>query len=230
MKRIVVSAALVAILAACGTDAESREVLDVLQVTREAPFQAVRPVQAGPDRLPSAPADPARAIPAGSLLTFEVRENVSTSSHKAGDAFRMVLVDAASGFGGASLPAGTPAMGVVTEAHRGSGPDDMSLLVVRVASVEATGLQAPVTGRVASTTLGSSGRAGRARSLATVTSGSAAGAILGQILGKDTRSTVTGAAVGSAVGVVVAIRTLGGEATLGEGSRIVVQLDRNVDF
>lgn len=229
MERIMVGAALLAILAACGSDAESREDLESLQVTREAPSQPVRPIQAGPERTVP-PASPARVIPAGSLLTFEVQETVSTSSHDVGDAFDLVLVDAVSGEGGAVLVSGTSARGVVTEAHRSSDPDDTSLLVVRVSSIEAGGSQALIEGQVQSTAIESTTRASGARTAATIATGSAAGAIIGQILGKDTRSTITGAAVGTAVGVVVALSTRGGDSTLGKGSRIVVRLDRDLGF
>jgi hypothetical protein len=229
MERIFLSAALVAILASCGPDAESREDLESQRADREAPAQPVRPVQGGPERT-APPAAPARAIPVGTLLTFEVREDVSTSSHDSGDAFRLVLVDAVSGSGGAFLASGTPAQGIVTEAHRSSGPEDASLLVVRVSSIEAGGSHKPIEGEVQSTAIESSTRASGARTAATIATGSAAGAIIGQVLGRDTRSTVTGAAVGTVVGVVVALTTRGGDSTLGEGTRIVVRLDRALVF
>jgi hypothetical protein len=229
MERTILSMTLVAILAACGTDAESREDLESEATSREAPAERVRPIQAGSDGY-APPAAPARVIPAGSVLTFEVRESVSTSSHDAGDAFNLVLVDAVTGVGGAFLAEGTSARGVVTEAHRSSGPDDASLLVVRVASIETAGSQAPIHGQVQSTEVESSTRASGARTAGTIATGAAAGAIIGQVLGKDTRSTVTGAAVGTAVGIVVALSTRGGDSTLEEGSRIVVRLDRDLGF
>jgi predicted extracellular nuclease len=229
MKRMILGVALVATLAACGTDAESREDLASLAADGEVPSQPVRTNPAQSERAPP-PAAPVRAIPAGTVLTFEVRENVSTSSHASGDAFNLVLVDAVSGPAEAVLAAGTPARGLVTEAHRSSGPEDESLLVVRVASIEAAGSQRAIEGQVQSTEIESSTRDSGARTAATIATGAAAGAIIGQVLGKDTRSTVTGAAVGTAVGVVVALTTRGGDSTLGQGSRIVVRLDRDLVF
>ncbi len=229
MKRSILGVVLVAALAACGTDAESREDMDSLSADREVPSQPVRTTTAQPERAPP-PAQPVRAIPAGTILTFEVRENVSTSSHTSGDEFTLVLVDAVTGPAGAVLGTGTPARGLVTESHRSSGPEDESLLVVRVVSVEAAGSQKAIGGQVQSTEIESSSRDSGARTAATIATGTAAGAIIGQVLGKDTRSTVTGAAVGTAVGVVVAMSTRGGDATLGQGSRIVVRLDRDLVF
>lgn len=239
MKRMILGVALVATLAACGTDAESREDLESLEADRDVPSEPVRTGAQGQSERASppaqserapAPARSERAIPAGTTLTFEVRENVSTDSHAAGDEFSLVLVDAVSGPGEAVLSAGTPARGLVTETHRSSGPEDESLLVVRVASVEAAGSQRAMDGQIQSTEIESSTRDSGARTAATIATGAAAGAIIGQVLGRDTRSTVTGAAAGTAVGVVVALSTRGGDATLGQGSRIVVRLDRDLVF
>jgi hypothetical protein len=229
MQRIILGATVLAVLVGCGSDAESREDLESRTPTREAPAPSDRPVQAGPDR-DALPTVPARAIPAGSLLTFEVRETLSTSTHDVGDVFSLVLVDAVRGDGDAFLASGTPARGLVTEVHRSSGPDDASLLVVQVASVEAGGSQVPMEGEVQSTAIENSTRASGARTVATIATGSAAGAIIGQVLGRDTRATVTGAAVGTAVGIVVALSTRGGDSTLGEGTRIVVRLDRDLVY
>lgn len=229
MKRMILGVALVTTLAACGTDAESSPDLESMEAERDVPSQPVRTAPAQAERA-APPAQPVRAIPAGTVLTFEVREDVSTSSHASGDAFTLALVDAVSGPGEAVLAAGTPARGLVTEAHRSSGPDDESLLVVNVASVEAAGSQRAIDGQVQSTAIESSTRDSGARTAATIATGAAAGAIIGQVLGGDTRSTVTGAAVGTAVGVVVALTTRGGDATLGQGSRIVVRLDRDLVF
>lgn len=229
MNRIILGAALVTTMVACGTDAESSEDLDGRAADRDAPMQHDRTGPAQSERAAS-PAPSVRAIPAGTLLTFEVREDVSTSTHDSGDTFSLVLVDAVSGSSQASLAAGTPARGHVTEAHRSSGPDDESLLVVQVVSIEAAGSQRAIDGQVQSTDIESSTRDSGARTAATIATGAAAGAIIGQVLGRDTRSTVTGAAVGTAVGVVVALTTRGGDSTLGQGSRIVVRLDADLVF
>lgn len=212
MSRFILGIALVTSLAACGTDAESSE------------DASSRPVPAA-EAVPSAPAVVA-SIPAGTVLTFEVRENVSTSSHVAGDGFSLVLVDGVQGLGGASLHAGATAMGVVTDAHKSDGSDDDALLAVRISSVEANGSQQAIGGLVESTELESSNQDSGTRTAAKIATGTAAGAIIGQIIGKDTRSTVTGAAAGTVVGVVVALSTRGGDATLPAGSIIVVRLDR----
>lgn len=227
MSRIVLSMSLVAAMAACGTEAESREDLESEAVIPAATVPSIPPAST-PAAWPAPPPteEPVRAIPAGTVLTFEVREDVSTSSHAAGDAFSLVLVDGIEGTGGALLGAGTTARGLVTVAHSSDGSDDPAVLAVRIASVEAGGLQRPIEGVVQSAVIEGDTRDSATRTAVTIAIGTAAGAAIGQILGKDTRSTVTGAAVGTAVGVGVALTTRGGDATLTQGSHIVLQLDR----
>jgi hypothetical protein len=228
MNRFILSAAIVAVLAACGGDAESREDMESQPLGDTAHAQATRSAPAGASR--TAPAQPVRAIPAGTLLTFEVREGVSTSSHDAGDTFSLVLVDAATGRAGAVLSAGAPARGLVTASHSSTGPEDQSILGLRVASVEVAGSQKPIVGEAQSADIETSTRDSGTRTAATIATGTAAGAIIGQILGGDTRSTVTGAAVGTAVGVGVALTTRGGQAELPAGSRIIVRLTEDLIF
>jgi hypothetical protein len=236
MKRFALGIAFVTALAACGGDAESREDREsqrladsaAVQSPRSAPATGTRAAPAQPER--TAPAERVRAIQAGTLLTFEVRETVSTSSHDAGDTFSLVLVDAVTGTDGAILPAGTPARGTVTDAHASTGPDDPSVLGLRISTVEFGGSQRPLVSQTQSADISSSTRDSGTRTAATIATGAAAGAIIGQILGRDTRSTVTGAAVGTAIGVGVALTTRGGHAEFPEGSRIVVRLSEDLIY
>lgn len=216
MSRFILGVVLVTSLAACGTDAESSE---------DRNSQPVRT----PEAASSSPAVVA-AIPAGTVLIFEVTEDVSTSSHTNGDSFSLVLVEGVEGSGGASLLAGARAVGVVTDAHKSGGPDDDALLAVRISSLEAGGSQQAIEGVVESTEIESSNQDSGTRTAAKIATGTAAGAIIGQIIGKDTRSTVQGAAAGTVVGVVVALSTRGGDATLPAGSIIVVRLDRALTY
>ncbi|MDT8369647.1 MAG: hypothetical protein RQ745_10605 [Longimicrobiales bacterium] len=222
MIRIAFSMLLLSSLAACGGEAESREVQDNEAVPQPTQGQG-QPQSAAPDQ-------PVRAIPAGTILTFEVREEISTSSHEAGDSFSLVLVDAVSGPGGALVAAGSPARGVVTDAHSSTGSDDVSLLGVNITSLQAGGVQKAVEGVVQSAVLEGDTQESGKRTAATIGIGAAAGALVGQILGGSAKSTVIGAVAGTAVGVGVALTKRGGDATLPRGSRIVFQLDRDLVF
>ena len=226
MSRIALSVLLMTALTACGSDAEAREDLETQPASPAASAQPAPTAQPAP----AAPTQPVRAIPAGTVLTFEVGEDVSTSSHVSGDAFSLALVDGVTGPADATLAAGTPARGLVTAVHRSTGPEDEAVLGVRVDSIQVGGSLKPVEGVVQSAAIEGSTRDSGARTAATIATGAAAGAVIGQVLGGDTRSTVTGAAVGTAVGVGVALTTRGGDATLTQGSRIVLELDRDLVF
>jgi hypothetical protein len=228
MNRLALSLAFITALAACGADAESREDVESQALGGDEPARTSTPGTVAPIR--AAPPQPVRAIPAGTVLTFEVRESLSTSSSDAGDTFSLVLVDAVSGSAGAMLQAGASARGLVTDSRPSTGPADSSVLGLRVTSVEAAGSQRQIVGETQSATLDHSTRDSGTRSAATVATGAAAGAIIGQIIGRDTRSTVTGAAVGAAVGMGVALTTRGGHAELPVGSRIVVRLSQDLTF
>jgi hypothetical protein len=234
MNRLILSLAFLTALTACGSDAESREDLDSEALESEVPAQTVRtnpaarPSTAIPDRV--APPQPVRAIGAGTLLTFEVQETVSTATSRVGDTFALVLVDAVTGPGGAMLPAGTVARGVVTDSRSSTGPDDPAVLGLRVTSVDAGGMLRAIVGETQSAVVEASTRDSGTRTAATVATGAAAGAIIGQILGRDTRATVTGAAVGAAVGVGVALTTRNGHAEFPTGSRIVVRLSQDLTY
>lgn len=169
MNRFILSAAIVAVLAACGGDAESREDMESQPLGDTAHAQATR-------------------------------------------------------------SAGAPARGLVTASHSSTGPEDQSILGMRVASVEVAGSQKPIVGEAQSADIETSTRDSGTRTAATIATGTAAGAIIGQILGGDTRSTVTGAAVGTAVGVGVALTTRDGQAELPAGSRIIVRLTEDLIF
>jgi hypothetical protein len=206
------------LLAGCGSgDAAEDPGAEAVAGGSEAAAPAAR------DRAP-APA-PVAAIPAGSVLTFEVTEDVSTATHDEGARFSLNLVNQVQGEHGAVLPAGTSARGIVTRSRRSESSDDEALLAIRIASVEAGGAYRDVSGTVESTDLETGTRDSGQRTAAKVATGAAAGAVIGQILGRDTRSTVTGAAVGAAAGLGVALTTRDGHAVLPRGARVVVRLD-----
>ncbi len=202
-------------LGGCGGDAESADDLEGSEATT--PGAAA----AGPAQ-PAAP--PARTLPAGTVLTFEVTESVSTSSHAAGDGFGLRLVSTVDGQGGLTLASGSEARGVVTDARRSRGTDEEAVLAIRIESVRIDGRARALNGRVESTDLKTDTGDSGTRTAAKVATGAAAGAIVGQILGGNTRSTVQGAAAGTVAGLGVALTTRDGHATLPEGSRVTVRL------
>jgi len=220
--RVLPALILVGLLATGCGDAESAEDVEGEATAGE----SVTHDEAAPPEARAPRPDPEpRAIAAGTSLQFEVAEEVSTATHRAGDTFVLRLVEPVSGSGGLVLPEGTRARAVVTDAHQSEGAEDEAVLAVRLESVQIDGRSRALNGTVvdADTEVGTADS--RARSAAKVATGAAAGALVGQILGGDTRSTVRGAAAGAVAGLGVALTTRDGHAVLPEGSTMEVRLD-----
>ncbi len=222
--RIVAVTALVGLGSAACDDAESREApADDLEAAAEA---------ATPDAAPSAetrdaaPADEPAAplmVPAGTSMTFNVDQEVSTSSYAVGDRFVATLTAPVSSAGGdVLLEAGTPSQWVVTQS---TTEDGQALLAFALESIDVDGEWVPVTATVAEADLDTDDPDSGGETAAKIGVGAAAGALIGQILGEDTESTLTGAGVGAAVGTAVALATRGGSATLPAGSALTIRLD-----
>ena len=190
MIRYAVYLSVVAASAACLGGAESGEPIDGRTAGAAIPASPLRAVP-----------EPVRGIQAGTVLTFEVLEGVSTSSHTSGDVFPLLLLNAATGPLGAVLAPGTRAQGLVTDALDGVGPDRPALLAVRVASVEAGGSQRQIEGQVQALTIEA-----------------------------PTQPPSAGSSAGTTVGIGVALTNREGDATLAQGSRIVVRLGRDLVF
>lgn len=190
MIRFTIYLSVAAAAAACVGDAESREHPDGRTDGASFPAHPSRAVPEG-----------AREIPAGTVLTFEVLESVSTSSHAAGDVFPLLLLYAATGPLGAVLAPGTRAQGLVTDALEGVGFDRPALLAMRVASVEAGGSQRPIEGQVQALMIDGPSQPRSATSWA-----------------------------GTTIGIGVALTNREGAATLARGSRVVVRLGRSLVY
>ncbi len=214
-------------LVACGGDAQSRELPDDGSL---AGAQGPAQEEFGVSRVdaPAPPPEPVRALTAGTRLTFEMTQTISTSSHSAGDTFELRLLDEVRGSGGLVLPVGTRARGVIMESQPSRDAEQEAVLAVRIQSVELNGGFRDIPGTVESASTRASAGDSGTRTAAKVATGAAAGAVLGQVLGRDTRSTVTGAAAGAAAGVGVALTTRTGHATLEDGARVTVRLDRDL--
>lgn len=231
LQSLALTLALAVLAVGCGGDAESRELPDegsIDGIQMEGVEGEVRETGAWVERAPAPLPEPVRAFPSGTRLTFEMTRSVSTASHSAGDTFELRLVDEVRGAGGAFLPAGTRARGVVMEAQPSRDVSQEAVLAVRIQSVDVNGTLRDLPGTVESASIQASTGDSGTRSAAKVATGAAAGAVLGQVLGRDTRSTVTGAAAGAAAGVGVALTTREGHATLEEGARVTVRLDRDL--
>ncbi len=221
-QHIIVLAAAGALLVGCGEENGAEEngaAASAAEATEQRAANA-----GGTARSERSDAPSVVTVPAGANLVFEVREEISTSTHRTGDTFSLRLAEPAQGTGGFILPAGTVARGVVTASAESSGPEDEAVLAVRVQSVEMNGRTRALQGEITHADIETSTRDSGTRTAAKVATGAAAGAVIGQILGGNTRSTVQGAAAGTAAGVGVALTTRDGHATLPRGSLVTVRL------
>jgi hypothetical protein len=203
---------LVLVLAACGADSDAHEASEGESASRATEGRSTSRAAVVP------------MIPAGAELVFEVLEDVSTATHRSGDAFRLRLVQPVSGSHGAQLVAGAEARGVVTESRPSSGPDQESLLGLSLTTMQVNGGHRPIEATVESASMQQAAGDSGERTAAKIATGAAAGAIVGQILGRNTRSTVVGAAVGAAAGTGIALSTRTGHAVLPRGSLVTVRL------
>ena len=163
-----------------------------------------------------------QTVPAGMLMGFVVSEQVSTGTHKRGDAFSATLrgsLPYAEGNG--AIPEGTPARWVVRESTTDGGE---ALLAVELESIQVNDTWIPVVGEVVRTDIETDHPDTDTETGAKIAVGAAAGALIGQIVGSDTRSTLVGAGMGAAVGTAVALSSRDGSAVLPAGSTITVEL------
>jgi hypothetical protein len=198
---------------------------------------------AGPGATPDADSSPASeqgndgvaamsepiTVKTGTHIMIRLAEPVSTSDNHDGDRFEAVVVDAVEASDGSvAIPAGAAAHGTVVQSHQSTGPDDPAVIAVRIDGVDVNGTTRPLDAHVVSADPATSAGDSNAETAGKIAIGAAAGAILGQIVGKDTRSTIAGAGAGAVAGTVIALSTRKGNATLENGSVIVVELEEPI--
>jgi hypothetical protein len=168
-------------------------------------------------------------VPSGTEIAIRLLEDVSTDTHRTGDAFSAIVDGSVTDADGAVLiPAGTSVRGLVAEARPSAGADEQAVLVLTVESLAMDGETWPIRGTMRSAELESDAKDSTSETVGKVAVGAAAGAIVGQILGKDTESTLKGAGVGAVAGAIVAFTTRDGHATAPAGSVLVIGLDESL--
>ncbi|MGK7312093.1 MAG: hypothetical protein ACN0LA_07605 [Candidatus Longimicrobiales bacterium M2_2A_002] len=178
-----------------------------------------------------APAEPVATVPAGTMLTLELDETISTSSHSAGDAVTATVTEAVTADDGTVLvPVGSRMSGTVRESQRSDGPENPAVLAFEFRTLSVDGQSYPVTATVENAEPNRTAGDSDAESVAKVAIGTAAGALVGQILGGTEEATVGGAAAGTLAGAAIAITSQHGDATLRQGSRITVQIQEPVEL
>ena len=178
-----------------------------------------------------ASAEPVATVPAGTMLTLELDETISTSSHNAGDPVTATVTEAVTAADGTVLvPVGSRVSGTVRESERSEGPEDQAVLAFDFRTLTVDGRSYPVTATVENAEPNRTAGDSDAESVAKVAIGTAAGALVGQILGGSEEATVGGAAAGTLAGAAIAITSQHGDATLRAGSTITVQVQEPVEL
>ena len=186
------------------------------------PTEQVAPSE---DEAPAREADePSPTIAAGTVLTLEVPETISTRTHETGDAVTLRLTEGVAGSEGAVVPAGAEVQGYVAEAARSTDAEEEAVLSVHIESVRVSGTDRALSGEIQGADLEAASGDSRRRSAAKVATGTAVGAVTGRILGGDRRSAAAGAAAGAVAGTGVALVTRDGHAELPEGALVTYQL------
>jgi len=165
-------------------------------------------------------------VPAGSVVSVRLDQQLSTSANEEGDPFTATttqpLLD---DLGRVALPAGSVVRGRVLGVDGADADGETSMLVLGFESISGGGHTYALSGTVVDARPERRKRTATRGTAAKVGAGAAAGAILGQILGKDTESTLIGAAAGAAAGTAIALGTRDVEAVLPAGSVMAIRLD-----
>ena len=165
-------------------------------------------------------------VPAGSVVSVRLDQQLSTSANEEGDPFTATttqpLLD---DLGRVALPAGSVVRGRVLGVDGADADGETSMLVLGFESISGGGHTYALSGTVVDARPERRKPTATRGTAAKVGAGAAAGAILGQIIGKDTESTLIGAAAGAAAGTAIALGTRDVEAVLPEGSVMAIRLD-----
>ncbi|MBI4521521.1 MAG: hypothetical protein HY701_11845 [Gemmatimonadetes bacterium] len=172
---------------------------------------------------------PALRIAAGANLMLRFDETLSTATSREGDVFYAeVIEDVLDGRGTVLVPIGAVVRGRVTQADRSTTPDQEPILAISVDALMIDGTEYPIAASVVQAQPAVTRGDADVETAAKIATGTAAGALVGRILGGDRKGTLVGAAVGAAAGTAVAVKDRTGDATLREGSVIVIRLDEAV--
>ena len=160
-------------------------------------------------------------IPAGTVLPLELKSSVASDTSKVEDQVRAALRRSVQIDGVAALPAGTVALGHVTNAERSARVKGLASIAFRFTKLDLPGdgerlsIRTNVFSRQAAAT--------KKKDAAKIGAGAAGGAIVGGILGGGDGA-AKGAAVGGAAGTGVVLSTRGKEVRLGPGADVSVRL------
>ncbi len=159
-------------------------------------------------------------VPAGTLLTLRLADQVSSQTSQPGESFRATVAQPIRVDGQVAIPAGASVLGRVTEVRPLRKIGGRAHLAVRFDSVELpSGESAPISAGFSRT-----GKSETGKDAATIAGGALAGAILGHQVEDGNKGKVVGGLVGAGVGTAIAANTKGETITLPAGATLTVTL------
>ncbi len=206
---------------------------------KDVPVPAAQPAsKPAPAKKPSAPAPAAKPaamapaptslmVAAGTRVSLNASDTITTRSAKAGDAFTATVgQDVKDATGHVVIPAGSTVSGTIVAADPAPNPSSSGHLTLAVNSVTVRGTSYPVEATVESADTVMKGRGVTGADAAKVGAGAAAGAIAGRLLGKNAKGAVVGGVVGAAAGAAVARQSRDIDVMLPKGAAITIKLTK----
>ena len=172
---------------------------------------------------PSAPANTGVTVPEGTPIKVTMDANITTETAQPGDSWTGVVKEPVVIGTAAPIPAGSIVHGVITgsePAERGS----RAFLVLSVSSLTIEGKEYSVAAGTDSIIAGSP----RARNIAGIAGGAAAGALLGKAIGGGGKGALIGGLLGGAAATGVVAKSKGFQVTVKPGAEITFTVDRPV--
>lgn len=167
-------------------------------------------------------------VAAGTVVTIEFDDSVSTESSDPGDHFAATVIEPVYVDQELAIDRGSRVHGKVVDVNRGKKIGGKAKLTLEFTALELpNGEQTPI-----DATLYSAGKSQAGKDAATIGGSAAGGAILGRIIGhqsdQDDEGTAIGAVVGAAIGTAIAAGTDGQPVTIPAGTSLSIQLDSPV--
>ena len=165
-------------------------------------------------------------VPAGTAITGELAQYLSSHENRPGDSFTMTLTQPLVVNGWVLTRVGQLVRGEVTVANkggRGKGPSQLGIELTEIPVVD--GQQVPITTQLIQSTGGSNA----GRNVATVATTTGVGAVIGAIAGEGEGAGI-GAAAGAAAGVIGVLMTSGKPTIIAPESMLTFRLTAPVSI
>jgi len=175
-----------------------------------------------PDPVPPAPV--LASVPAGTLLTLELDQDLSSQTSLVGDVFTATVVEGITGEGRELIPAGAKVQGTVTEAEpakRGAGNAKLSVTFDLLELQD--GYRTNIVASLQEAT-----ESKKKRNAQVIGGSAAAGALLGRIVGKNTKGAVIGGIIGGGIGTAVVLGKEGEQAVMPAATPLTIRLEEPV--